>query len=261
MSILGTTSVRVDDPDHCEPTIAEVDAVIREGAAMLPVLEKTRWIRAYAGVRPLFGHAETGGDRDIGRGFALLDHARDGVDNFVTITGGKLTTYRLMAEKTADLVCEKLGVSAPCRTAAEPLPPSAGGQWTEPVRAPRQWLAERDPDDPLLCECEMVSKSVVDALAADIPDVSAGSKLAAMGLRSRIGKGPCQGNFCSLRVGAHLYDTGGLSGSQGLDELRDFLQERWRGVVPILWGFPLMQAELKEALHCAMLGLELETGK
>ena len=38
------------------------------------------------------------------------------MEGFVTITGGKATTLRAMAEATADLVCAKLGVEAPCRT-------------------------------------------------------------------------------------------------------------------------------------------------
>jgi len=51
-----------------------------------------------------------------------LDHAEDGVDNFASIVGGKLTTYRQMAEVTADHVCAKLGVDAECETATRPLP-------------------------------------------------------------------------------------------------------------------------------------------
>ena len=48
--------------------------------------------------------------RDVTRAHALLDHrARDGVDGFVTITGGKVTTFRLMAEETVDAVCDILG--------------------------------------------------------------------------------------------------------------------------------------------------------
>jgi glycerol-3-phosphate dehydrogenase len=38
------------------------------------------------------------------------------VDGFVTITGGKATTLRQMAEKTADVVCQKMGITTPCRT-------------------------------------------------------------------------------------------------------------------------------------------------
>ncbi|QLA19841.1 FAD-dependent oxidoreductase [Desulfolutivibrio sulfoxidireducens] len=257
VSILGTTSVRIPDPDDCRPSIPEVDRIIDEGAAMVPELNATRYIRAYAGVRPLFGKSSSAGDRAVSRGFALLDHARDGVDNLVTITGGKLTTFRIMAEKTADLVCAKLGVDAPCLTATTPLPPYEGGRWTEPGLAPRQWLTSTDPTDTILCECEMVSKSVVDDIVRTMPDMAPGATLLSIGLRSRIGKGPCQGGLCAIRVTGHLYDTGVFEADQGLAEMRRFLEERWRGVQPILFDFPQMQAEFQEALHCGLFGLEL----
>ncbi len=104
----------IDSPDDCRPTVAETDRIIEDAQAMIPVLATTRYIRAYAGVRPLVLSGESGDARSVSRGFSLIDHARDNVDNFITITGGKLTTYRLMAEKTADMVCRKLGVKAPC---------------------------------------------------------------------------------------------------------------------------------------------------
>ncbi len=43
---------------------------------------------------------------------------------FLTITGGKLTTFRLMAEIVVDAMCEQLGEDRPCRTADEVLPGS-----------------------------------------------------------------------------------------------------------------------------------------
>jgi glycerol-3-phosphate dehydrogenase len=92
--------------------VAEADRIIDDARAMLPILERTRYIRAYAGVRPLVSLGPAGDDRAVSRGFALIDHAEEGIDNFITITGGKLTTYRLMAEKAADLACAKLGVSS-----------------------------------------------------------------------------------------------------------------------------------------------------
>jgi glycerol-3-phosphate dehydrogenase len=80
--------------------------------------------RTYWGVRPLYApdEADRGDARAISRGFAVLDHAADGVDGFYTAVGGKLTTCRLMAEATADRVCARLGVDAPCLTAERPLP-------------------------------------------------------------------------------------------------------------------------------------------
>ncbi len=263
VSILGTTSERIAHPDLARPTVAEVDRMIEEGARMAPILARTRYIRAYAGVRPLVRlspPAEGADDREVSRGFALLDHAEQGVENFLTITGGKLTTYRLMAEKAADMVCAKLGVTTPCRTRTEPLPSSAGGRWTEPGRAARAWVEKRHADDAVLCECEMVSAGVVDEIVQNLGDMRGRSVLKAVSQRSRVGKGPCQGGFCGPRITGHLYDTGVLQGVQGLHELKHFIERRWRGKTPVLWGPPLMQAELQEAIHCNILDLELVPG-
>ncbi|MFZ5572581.1 MAG: anaerobic glycerol-3-phosphate dehydrogenase subunit GlpA [Thermodesulfobacteriota bacterium] len=256
VSILGTTSVRVASPEGVRPTVAEVDLIIDQGAAMAPVLESTRYIRAYAGVRPLFGSRKEGGDRSVSRGFALLDHAENGIENFITITGGKLTTFRLMAEKTADLVCRHLGISAACETARLPLPKTESSQWTEPGLAPKIWLRHRDPTDHLLCECDMVPKSVVESIASELVRCGGGLDVNALALRSRIGKGPCQGAYCSVRVTAHLYDCGLLSGNQGLPLLREFLRERWLGQHPLLWDLPLAQSELMQAIHCGFFGID-----
>ena len=90
VSILGTSSTRVESPDVIYPEIEEIDAIINEGKAMLPVLGDTRYIRAYCGVRPLVSGGGDGDDRSVSRGFTLIDHVDAGVDNFITITGGQI---------------------------------------------------------------------------------------------------------------------------------------------------------------------------
>ncbi len=259
VSILGTTSVRIDSLDQIRPTIEEVDAMLDEASAMIPSLEDARYIRAYAGVRPLVSLQSTGGDddRSVGRGFALLDHAADGFDNFTTISGGKLTTYRLMAEKTADLVCQKMGVTTPCVTRTKPLPSNRPAKWTEPGLAPRLWLKHHNTDDILLCECEMVPKSVVDTLITSIREEKGHPDLNTIGLRSRVGKGACQGAFCGPRITSYLYDKEIISADTALDDLRKFINRRWKGQHPILWDRQLAQAEFSEAMHCGMFGLEV----
>lgn len=90
---------------------------------MLPPVADAPVVRTWWGVRPLYAPDEGDSDRrGISRGFFCLDHAGDGVSNATSIVGGKLTTYRQMAEATADLVCEKLGVDAACETATTELP-------------------------------------------------------------------------------------------------------------------------------------------
>jgi len=90
---------------------------------MLPPVSAADVVRTWWGVRPLFAPDEADrGGRGISRGFFLLDHAEEGLDNMSSIVGGKLTTHRQMAEATADRVCEFLGVDAGCKTADRRLP-------------------------------------------------------------------------------------------------------------------------------------------
>ena len=257
VSVAGTTSSRIDSPDRVRPSIQEVDRIIDGVRAMLPVLEETRFIRAYTGVRPLVSTGDGDDDRRVSRDFSLVDHAREGLENILTIAGGKLTTHRLMAEKAADLACKKLGIDRPCLTRTEPLPPSSLGRWTEPGSAPISMMDLQEHEDPVLCECELVAGSTLDSILDDLDDLEGRNLLHALGLRSRMGKGPCQGCFCGLRVTAHLFDRGFFRGGSGVSQLKSFVERRWRGFRPVLWGSALVQAELQEALLCGFLDLEL----
>ncbi len=124
-AIVGTTDIEIDDPEKFGVTGEEISQMLAAGEALIPGYSRAANIRAWAGVRPLFKNidGEASDNRKVSRTFALLDHAqRDGVEGFITITGGKWTTHRLMAQHTADMVCRKLGVERPCRTHLEVLP-------------------------------------------------------------------------------------------------------------------------------------------
>lgn len=123
--VLGTTSVPIEDPDSFVIEEWEVNKMLDECVAMLPMIDDMGVQRTFASVRPLYEPPEVRGEekREVSRAFYVLDHEKlDGVSGLITITGGKLTTSRLMAEKTVDLVCAKMGIDAPCRTHLEPLP-------------------------------------------------------------------------------------------------------------------------------------------
>jgi glycerol-3-phosphate dehydrogenase len=257
VSIVGTTSTQVDTLEDIHPTTADADLIVEEAARMLPALATMRFIRAYSGVRPLVGSAGIADGRSVSRGYALFDHEDQGLENLVTITGGKLTTCRLMAERAADLVCRRLGVTRPCLTATMPLSVDPDSGWTEPGRGPREWMHFHGPGDTLLCECEMVSAGAVDAIYAALRSTGDTPTLKDIGLRSRVGKGACQGAFCAVRTVAHLYQRGDFQARRGINEILDFLGERWRGQHAVLWGEQLAQAELMEALHCGLFGEEL----
>lgn len=121
--VLGTTSVEVEDPDDYPKDEADVGRMFEECSAMLSGLSRDRIDRTYWGVRPLYSaDRERYEGRQISRGFYLLDHgARDSVGGFTSIVGGKLTTYRRMAEAVSGHITDRLGVDEPCRTADQPL--------------------------------------------------------------------------------------------------------------------------------------------
>jgi glycerol-3-phosphate dehydrogenase len=260
VSILGPSSVRLTSPDDIKPTVEEVDHIINQGVPIIPSLRQCRYIRAFAGVRPLIAKKKVEGstdDRKISRGFDLIDHSADGVENFLTVAGGKLSIFRLMAERASDQICRRLKIDAPCRTRHEPLPSTLNCEWTEPGLSPKIWLEKQQPDDIILCECEMVPKSAVQSISENIAMQEDSVLLHNIGARSRIGKGACQGTYCGLRITAQLYDQGTFQQNQGCADLTHFTNSRWKGQRPVLFGEQLKQAELQEAMYCGLFDLEL----
>jgi glycerol-3-phosphate dehydrogenase len=118
LSVVGTSSWVVEDPDDLGVPEDHVRRMVEEGSALLPAVARAPFRAAWSAARPLIGardDADSG--RELSRTFKTIDHAEaDGVEGFVTITGGKGTTLRGMAEVCADVVCRKLGSDEPCRT-------------------------------------------------------------------------------------------------------------------------------------------------
>jgi glycerol-3-phosphate dehydrogenase len=120
MMCIGTTSFEVEDVDYIPITEDQVELMHRCAAELVPGVKQTRQRGWWMSARPLVGKGESG--RSLARTFKCFDHTEtDGIGRLVTITGGKATTCRAMAEKTADLVCSKLGISADCTTKEIPL--------------------------------------------------------------------------------------------------------------------------------------------
>jgi glycerol-3-phosphate dehydrogenase len=117
LSIIGTSSWVVEDPDDLHVPEDHVRTMFEQGARLIPAVASAPLRAAWAAARPLIGSGGASSGRELSRTFKCFDHAeRDGVEGMVTISGGKATTLRAMAETTADVVCRKLGISAPCRT-------------------------------------------------------------------------------------------------------------------------------------------------
>ena len=278
ISLIGTTSSRVpyEEVDNMEVTQGEVDTLLREGMKIAPSLAYTRILRAYAGVRPLIASDDDPSGRSISRGIVCLDHAaRDGVEGIITISGGKLMTYRLMAEIAPDTACRKLGMSVDCRTADLPLPGSEAGRKPEKKRFRKSHIIELsanqlaaqgrhgsmienvsydpDTDDTAVCECEQVSLGETK-YAIEHLDVN---NLINLRRRTRLGMGTCQGSICACRASAELarHFGSGLA----LGDLASFVNERWKGMMPVAWGQTLVEANFSEWIYQGVCGLTPNT--
>lgn len=275
ISLIGTTSSRVpyEECDNMEVTPQEVDILLREGCQIAPSLAYTRILRAYAGVRPLVAADNDPSGRSISRGIVCLDHAtRDGVEGFITITGGKLMTYRLMAEWATDLACKKLGRTAECRTATTRLPGSETTDSDAPVSHGKRHIIElgadqkaalgrhgtmtadiefADSNDALVCECEEVS---VGEIRYAIRELHA-HNLVNLRRRTRLGMGTCQGCLCACRAASILGNELG-DRRQALTDLCSFLNERWKGMLPVAWGQTLVEAQFSSWLYQGVCGLD-----
>ncbi len=254
VSVIGTTDHHTDDPDDHTVEQSEVDLMLDEGEKLVPGFRRARALRVWTGVRPLFEDAKASdtNTRDVTRAHALLDHAeRDGIGGMVTITGGKLTTFRLMAQETVDAVCRHLGDERPCRTAEQPLPGSESGEHY--LLGER--LARKEAkliDEQMICECELVGRAKLEAVIArtgstDLDDIRR---------QVRLGMGPCQGGFCIYRATGIMHGLDGLTAAGADTALLEFLQERWKGVWPVLYGDQLRQARLDDWIFQGVLDVE-----
>ncbi|MEV0456917.1 glycerol-3-phosphate dehydrogenase/oxidase [Catellatospora methionotrophica] len=140
---VGLTDEPVDGPvpDVPEAPESDVDFLLDVlNSALETPVRRTDVLGAFAGLRPLMAgaRARSGRTADISRRHAVVQ-GRDGV---VTVVGGKLTTYRRMAQDTVDVLAARRGVYAgPCRTRDLPLPGAASREVLARVPAPARLTA------------------------------------------------------------------------------------------------------------------------
>ena len=114
MVLIGTTSFDHDDVDYIPVYKDQIEMMHERAAQLVPSVKDARMRGAWMSARPLIS---SGGDaRSLTRTYKCYDHSDQGAPGLYTITGGKATTCRLMAEKTADLVCARLRIQQACQT-------------------------------------------------------------------------------------------------------------------------------------------------
>ena len=122
----GRRRQRLNSPEEASPEPWAGAYLKKEIAHILPGVEDQRTLSTFVGIRALADgnypqsatnniHFQNG--RRKSRDFQVIE----GPKNAFHVIGGKLTTARLMAEKIADVLCDKAARSARCQTANEPL--------------------------------------------------------------------------------------------------------------------------------------------
>ena len=126
--LIGTTDIRYDgDLDQVRASGPEVDYLLSETNRVFPQanLDRADIHYAYAGVRPL-PHKEEGPESAITRQH-IIKANKDVAEGLVSIIGGKLTTYRSLAEQTVDKLAKLQRLRLPkCRTRDTDLPGAFG---------------------------------------------------------------------------------------------------------------------------------------
>ena len=140
-TFVGPTDIAyAGDPDTLSSSADEIRYLYESARRYLPLPE--RFEKTVVGARPILGQA--GPEKLLSREYEVLDHqARDGVSGLVTLAGGKLSDFRLMAQDASDLVGRKLRQDAPCRTAQLRLDGSPVGDvpyYPPPPRALKRFL-------------------------------------------------------------------------------------------------------------------------
>lgn len=279
-SIIGTTDDDYfGDLDDQRTTEDEIKYLLEGIEQIFPAVRQARIISSFSGVRPTLYKRKVYEDR-LSREHEILDHEeRDGIRGAVSLIGGKLASYRIMAEETADLVCRKLGVKADCHTHDTPLP---GGDSKPQVLALAQDYnldayvvsrlvyrhgsrATRILDDirreptlgALICGCEPVTEAEIRyvtrfEMARTLSDVR---------MRTRFSAGPCQGTNC-LIGGASLLnelknDLTEMASESLHNDLSRYLNQWWYNRAAVLDGEQFKQEELFQAVMFCNNSLDL----
>ncbi|WXG39802.1 MAG: FAD-dependent oxidoreductase [Candidatus Freyarchaeum deiterrae] len=270
-TLLGTTAWDIfGNPDDAETSYDDAEYLISSIEAAVPSIRDARITRTMCGVRPMLPEWWITED-EATRNFKLIDHdERDGVSGIVSFEGGKLVIYRIMAEKMTDLICQKLGVEAECRTHIEPLPGAEGDvdiellaeEYNMPTYTVGRIASRHGSNTPeilkltrenpeyksTICVCESITEaeirySIRNEFVTCLNDLRR---------RVRLGMGPCQSTFCDFKAMSVIAEELNLSPEQAHRDALEFAQERWKGKCVLLRGDQVSEEELNQAIYAGI---------
>ena len=275
-TMVGTTDDDYyGDLDDISVTEDEIEYLLQGIESVFPQIREARIISTWRGVRPTL-YGEHAYEDELSRSHRLFDHETiEGVKGFVSMAGGKLASYREMAEEATDLVCQKLAVNTPCQTHVLPLP---GGDATpDPHKLAKEFglypyvvarlifrhgsrarrileMIRAHPDDgEVVCACEPVLAAELRYCIRHEWAVT----LSDLMRRTRLGTGACQGGCCAMRAAILLGQERNLQPAEVMAELKGFLNELWRARSPVIDGAQMAEEEMIRGIFAGNLQLGL----
>jgi glycerol-3-phosphate dehydrogenase len=271
-TLIGTTDDDYyGDPDNVSITQDEVGYLMQAVQRYFPALPEYRVMRAFVGIRPTI-HSWGVNESSLSRDHEIYDHGREGADGLYTMIGGKLAAYRMMAEEVTDLLCARLKRREKCRTHLESLPGCTNEMpWREealrtgidPLAVKRLMvrhgykaleildMAQKETElAQTLCECDQVIAAEVEYCVRE----EWAKNLSDIRRRTRLGMGPCQSCRCHVQSSQFMGKLLGWSAEQTEHEGRRFLETRWRGNFPVLYGEQAKQEEYARSLRFLSMG-------
>ncbi len=186
-TVIGTTDTFFDgSPDKVEPTKEDVDYLLEVANSYFPTAELVPddVLATWSGLRPLLAPE----DASEGASAVSREHMIYDSPGFVTIAGGKLTTFRRMAAEVVDRATAQLGVSTKSTTANRPLPGAEGLTESDaalehlvttlampglPDGAPEYLAGEYGTRAPRLLERTRADASALERLDPELPSIFA----------------------------------------------------------------------------------------
>jgi len=120
-SLWGTTSEVVYNPDTPKTRPDEIQELLLGAEKLFPNIKKYKLFKMWSGVRPLVKPKKIDKNLPLPRRHLVIDHEETGLNNFLTVCGGALTTHRLMAEDVVNKLGNKLGIDIACSSHTTPL--------------------------------------------------------------------------------------------------------------------------------------------
>ncbi|MBN1945381.1 MAG: FAD-dependent oxidoreductase [Bradymonadales bacterium] len=241
----------------------EVRYLTESVATVFPSIHQHRIMRTMAGCRPtLYQYGKI--EDKLSREHELFDHRSHGAANLFSIVGGKLASYRIMAEEVVDRIAALAGNQSKCRTAENPLPggephdltPAAFEEvgigsyaaarilYRHGSRAGRilDILRQEPRTRTFVCSCEPVTE-------AELRYVIRHEQVRTLDdcrRRCHLGVGPCGGTRCAMRSAQIFCQERDLSPSSVSDVARSFASLLWKDRYAVTSGPQLAQEEISQ---------------